>query len=80
VVLRLIFLIVCITILFAARPLLPMVHSETPFPVLIIRENEFGHYDTLRDSARTVFDFDNKFVVDGRNYLKPKYNVITGGN
>ena len=56
----------------------PMVHSETPFPVLIIRESEFGHYDTMRDSARTVFDFDNKYVVDGRNYPKPKYNVIVG--
>jgi hypothetical protein len=58
----------------------PMIHSDTAFPILIVRENEFGRYDTLHDSARTVFDFDNKFVVDGRNYPKPKYNVITGGN
>lgn len=49
--------------------LLILILAFTTFPVLILRENEFGRYGTLHNSARTVFDFDNKFVVDGRNYV-----------
>jgi len=50
-------------------------HDTTGIPVMVIRENELGVYDTITDTVNTIFDFDNKWVLDGRNYPKPKYNV-----
>ena len=52
-----------------------MTHDTTGIPVMVIRENELGVYDTITDTVSTIFDFDNKWVLDGRNYPKPKYNV-----
>ncbi len=52
-------------------------HDTTGIPVYIIRESELGQYDTAIDTVNTIFDFDNKYVLDGRNYPKPKYNVET---
>jgi len=56
-------------------PCIAMLHSDTAFAVYIIRESELGRYDTTLDTVNTVFDFDNKYVVDGRNYPKPKYFI-----
>lgn len=65
-----------LTVAFVAALAGGMVHSETPFHVLVIRESELGRYDTTKTTACTVFDFDGKYVVDGKNYQKPKYNII----
>lgn len=50
-------------------------HDTTGIPVYIIRESELGQYDTVRDTVNTIFDFDSKWVLDGRNYTKQKYQI-----
>ena len=50
-------------------------HDTTGIPIIIIRESELGLYDTVSDTVNTIFDFDNKWVLDGRNYPKPKYQI-----
>ena len=50
-------------------------HDTTGIPVYIIRESELGQYDTAIDTVYTIFDFDNKYVLDGRNYTKQKYQI-----
>lgn len=50
-------------------------HDTTGIPVYIIRESELGQYDTAIDTVNTIFDFDNKYVLDGRNYTKQKYQI-----
>lgn len=52
-----------------------MQHDTTGISILIIKENEWGRYDTTYCIAKTVFNFDNKFIVDGWNYAKPKYDI-----
>ena len=52
-----------------------MTHDTTGIPVYIIRESELGQYDTAIDTVNTIFDFDNKYVLDGRNYTKQKYQI-----
>lgn len=55
--------------------LLAMLHDTSGIPVYIIRESELGMYDTTIDTVNTIFDFNDKWVLDGRNLPKPKYNV-----
>jgi hypothetical protein len=55
--------------------LLGMYHDTTGIPVYVIRESEIGQYDTVSDTVSTLFDFDTKWVLDGKNYPKPKYNI-----
>jgi hypothetical protein len=55
--------------------LFAMLHDTSGIPVYIIRDSELGMYDTTLDTVNTIFDFDKKWVIDGRNLHKPKYQI-----
>lgn len=52
-----------------------MFHDTTGIPVVIIRESELGQYDTTLDTVNTIFEFDNKYLLDGKPYPVGKYQV-----